>query len=189
MAAIFLVSVFLGFFGYEKIGESFQQSEMDKELEKLTLQFVNNPNYVYIFSSIFLNNFFVSIFIIFLSALFFFFPIIPLISNGVIVGYVLASSSIASGVNPLLIFVLGILPHGILELPAFFVACMMGFRGGLLILKYVLSKGQSEQRELASQQLRDYFQRFSPLLFGLTVFLVIAAAIEGGLIYYFQSVA
>ncbi|WP_372633990.1 stage II sporulation protein M, partial [Cohnella sp.] len=60
-------------------------------------------------------------------------PISMLVLNGMILGYLLSGFS-ASGENVFMLVVKGLLPHGILELSAVFLACAFGIRFGLTLL-------------------------------------------------------
>ncbi|MFB9276857.1 stage II sporulation protein M [Cohnella cellulosilytica] len=60
-------------------------------------------------------------------------PIYTLIANGMMVGYLLAGFS-ASGENVFQLVVKGLLPHGILEMSAVFLACAFGIRFGMTLI-------------------------------------------------------
>jgi stage II sporulation protein M len=62
--------------------------------------------------------------------------------NGVAVGYVLALSSSQAGLSPLSMLLFGILPHGLLELPAIFLAGGTGMFLGLSLLRWLFGSGR-----------------------------------------------
>ncbi len=73
-------------------------------------------------------------------------PIIPLgilLMNGVLIGLFQNMLQVENGLNPIH-FYLSLAPHGILELPAFFIAVFLGIRFGLipyrLIIHYLQTK-------------------------------------------------
>lgn len=70
-------------------------------------------------------------------------PLIFLISNGLLIGLFQSTIQIENGISPLQ-FYLSLIPHGILELPAFFIAVFLGIRFGLvpyrLIVHYLRTK-------------------------------------------------
>lgn len=87
---------------------------------------------VWFFLIIFLNNFLKSLLTVFLGALFGLFPIYFLVSNGMILGYVVASAN-QTGADVVSLVVRGLLPHGVLETAAIIIAASYGLRYGVLI--------------------------------------------------------
>ena len=71
------------------------------------------------------------------------FPLVFLLSNSLLIGLFQSALQIENGISPLQ-FYLSLLPHGILELPAFFIAVFLGIRFGLvpyrLIIHYLRTK-------------------------------------------------
>ncbi|MBI5675524.1 MAG: stage II sporulation protein M [Nitrospirae bacterium] len=90
-------------------------------------------------------------------------PIIAALINGILLGTTI------SYVNQTMV-ILGLLPHGIFELPAVFIAWGLGIRRGV----WYFQKGPSNYsfKELRNMSLRIYFNIIMPLL-------LIAAIIEG----------
>jgi stage II sporulation protein M len=97
------------------------------------------------------------------------FPVLNAVMNGIILGYVLKGVWIKDGIGEFW----RILPHGIFELPAIFIAMGLGFRLGMFLFS-----GRAKA-ELARRA------KYSALLFLFVVLplLVLAAAIEGVLIF------
>jgi stage II sporulation protein M len=97
------------------------------------------------------------------------FPVLSIIINGYVVGYVSSSAIESAGVGTLL----NLLPHGIFELPAIFISFGMGLKfGTFLFYKEKMKKFV----EFFSNSLRVFVFVILPLL-------VIAAIIEGSLIF------
>src|SRR4029453_2695404 len=104
---------------------------------------------------IFLNNAIKSIVVMYLGALFGILPFFFLVVNGMLIGYLLKTTAEVHGGGFVaeLIFK-GLLPHGILEIPAIIIACAYGMRFGVLVLKaggsilFARSKRDSLGREL-----------------------------------------
>ncbi len=120
---------------------------------------------------IFLNNLKSSFFGMVSGFAFGIVPFFALIANGYVVGFVSAMSVNSVGWGSLL----NLLPHGIFELPAIFISLSLGLRFGT----FIFQKNQSESfRKYLWESLR---------VFGLIVLplLIIAAIIEGLLIFYF----
>ncbi len=116
-------------------------SFLDKFLKDLIDKTVD-LNWIELFLFIFQNNLQSAFFGLFLGIAFGIFPLINTLTNGVVLGYV--SSKVASEVS--IIELWRLLPHGIFELPAIFIALGLGLRLGLSVfqrkegIKYTLYK-------------------------------------------------
>lgn len=129
---------------------------------------------------IFLNNAIKSILVIYLGALFGILPFVFLVVNGMVVGYLLkASAELHGGGFVAELIIKGLLPHGILEIPAIIIACAYGMRFGVLVLKaggsiiFARSASAGLGRELES-----FVVRTVPVMVILTLILLIASIIE-----------
>jgi stage II sporulation protein M len=130
------------------------------------------------FLMVFLNNAFVGFLTIILGVVFGLFPLFALFSNGMILG-VLAFLTIQEVSAP--VFFLGILPHGIIELPVMLAFVAAGLRIGhtayYLLLKKLFPKNiqliarDADLRRELFLALRFFFRFLAPLL-------LLAAAIE-----------
>lgn len=125
MSGVFILSILVGFFWAQ-----INQIEARTQFEKMSegFGFVRNLNYLLIFLFIFLNNSIKSLFVLFLG---FFFGIVPLYfiaANGEIIGLVLGVSYQATGWEKLAI---GLLPHGIFEIPALIITSSYGLWLGI----------------------------------------------------------
>jgi stage II sporulation protein M len=98
------------------------------------------------------------------------FPLMGTVSNGVILGYVLARAYEAAG----LVSWWRLLPHGIFELPAIFISFGMGIKLGLSIF---LNK-KTRVKEFK----RRFYNSMNAFLMIIIPLLIIAAIIEGVLI-------
>jgi stage II sporulation protein M len=117
---------------------------------------------------IFQNNVLVSFFAVVLGIGIGIFPVINAIINGTVLGYVLALSVALDGASS----VLYLLPHGIFELPAIFIALGLGLRLGMFI--FAKDKGKEFKMRFYGS-MKVFFMIIVPLL-------IIAAIIEGILI-------
>lgn len=121
---------------------------------------------------IFFNNLKVSFFGLFLGVFLGAFPIMASLANGYLLGFVGVRAVSVEG-----IFVLWkLLPHGVFELPAIFISLGLGLKFGTFIFK---------KRKL--ETFKDYFFN-SVRVFFFVIFplLVVAAIIEGTLIFYLR---
>ncbi|WP_419875496.1 stage II sporulation protein M [Candidatus Pristimantibacillus sp. PTI5] len=129
---------------------------------------------------IFLNNAIKSVVVMYLGAMFGILPFFFLVVNGMMIGYLLKTTADLHGGGYVMeIIVKGLLPHGILEIPAIIIACAYGMRFGVLVLKaggslvFARSKSSGLGRELESFTIRTV-----PMVVYLTITLLIAAVIE-----------
>ncbi|KIL36350.1 hypothetical protein SD71_08285 [Cohnella kolymensis] len=86
------------------------------------------------FFIIFLNNFLKAVLAMVLGAAVGLFPVYMLVANGMVIGFLLGEIA-DRGENVWLIVLKGLLPHGILELSAIFLACAFGVRFGVTLLQ------------------------------------------------------
>lgn len=100
------------------------------------------------------------------------FPILATFANGYVVGYVSSSVISSSGA----ISLLNLLPHGIFELPAIFISFGMGIKFGTFIF-------YKKKMEHFGKFLIDSVRVF---VFVVLPLLIIAAIIEGGLIFFLK---
>ncbi len=124
--------------------------------------------------AIFINNFF-AVFLVFWSGLIIF-PFIPMIlcfSNGVPVGLFEKIVVAREGIEPLRYY-LALLPHGILELPAFFMAVHLGVRFSMLPYRILFSKGTINP----ASEYRYFFTESSRYFLLIITMLIMAAIIE-----------
>jgi stage II sporulation protein M len=130
------------------------------------------------------NNVFKSIMVMGLGIVAGIIPIIFLIANGLILGFLL--SGIADhGENVWLLIIKGLLPHGILELSALFLASAFGIRFGMTLIKGIA--GSVLGKSNAWQPFVQTASGSVPALILVTVVLVIAAIVESTITYWLMS--
>lgn len=106
-----------------------------------TLKDSSNPQLSF-FVFIFLNNSIKSVVIIFLGALFGILPALFLLINGAVIGYLIHISAL-QGQDLFELIVKGLLPHGIIEIPAIIIACAFGLHfGGKVLLSLFSSSAR-----------------------------------------------
>lgn len=153
-----------------------------KGIERIanTVQNSNTPELT-MFSLIAANNIFVSILAMALGIIAGLFPLFMLVTNGMVLGY-LFNGIAEEGHNVWLIVVKAILPHGIIELAAVFLACAFGLRFGMTLLKGIL--GSILGKEQAWQPFVRTATGSVPGLILVTIMLVIAAVVESTITYW-----
>ncbi|MBR0271444.1 MAG: stage II sporulation protein M [Methanobrevibacter sp.] len=115
--------------------------------------------------------------IIFASALFGIFAAISAITNGFVLGF-MAGYTVKS-VNTLILYLVLILPHGIIELPALFCSCASGILLFLFIFRFLKDKINHYSFYDAFDNNRNALKHMLILMIIAIVLFVIAALIEG----------
>jgi stage II sporulation protein M len=132
------------------------------------------------FYHIFLNNMFASIMAVLLGAFFGIFPLLLLVTNGLLLGYV--ASDPTDG-HTLFYFLKGILPHGIIEIPAFILACTLGLRFGFLMIEGVGGLFSQVRDNSFKIKFRVYSKQLLSLMIVVTGLMLLAAIIESTITY------
>lgn len=143
-----------------------------------------NPEWNF-FVFIFLNNAVKSVIIIFAGALFGLLPIFFLVMNGMVIGYLLSSAAM-QGANLFDLIVKGLLPHGIIEIPAILIAAAFGLQFGYLVMKGL---GEWGARDLSERTVNwgAFLKTTVRASIWITLSLLIAAIIESTLTLYLVS--
>jgi len=111
-------------------------------------------------------------------------PVFMLVINGMVLGYMMSLAS-SDGVNVWLLFVKGILPHGIFELSAVFLACAFGMRFGVTLFKGILGTGMGKQQ--AWQPFVRTAKGAVPAIIIVAVLLLIGAIVESTISSWLMS--
>lgn len=143
----------------------------------------SNPQWSF-FVFIFLNNSIKSVVIIFLGALFGILPAFFLLINGAVIGYLIHLSAI-QGQDLFTLIVKGLLPHGIIEIPAIIIACAFGLKFGSKTLSSLFRAGKRNQEESGSW---SFFMRqtFTASVW-IVILLFVAAIIESTITFALLS--
>jgi stage II sporulation protein M len=129
------------------------------------------------FRVIFFNNVSSSLMMMVLGLFFAVFPIFGLLSNGVLLGFIMDKIA-AAGINPLLVFSVGILPHGIFELPAVVFAAAIGIRYGVLVIRSIGSLWRLDARADVRSDWIAVLKQFPMAVLVVVVLLFVAAVVE-----------
>ncbi|AIQ49529.1 membrane protein [Paenibacillus sp. FSL R7-0273] len=135
---LFLAGGLLGWISTDSL-----QRLLAQQLEGLSsisgeLMSSDNPEWSF-FTFIFLNNSIKSVLVIFLGALFGIIPAFFLLINGAVIGYLIHLSAL-QGVDLFDLIVKGLLPHGIIEIPAIIIACAFGLHFGGRVVKSMFGR-------------------------------------------------
>lgn len=179
--ALFTVGILLGTAGSETIAglvapDIAKLQEYSRELSRSA-----TPELSF-FKFIFLNNAIKSVAVIVLGALLGIMPAIFLLMNGMVLGLVVSLAA-AQGANLFELVVLGLLPHGIIEIPAILVAAGFGMQLGYVILKGLGELGARDRTD-RTVNWKDFLTSAGRGAFWIVVFLLIAAIIESTITYH-----
>jgi stage II sporulation protein M len=122
--------------------------------------------------ALFVNNLRASVLMMVGGAAFGLIPLLGITSNGALVGDELAILALTRHISPWKALLFGILPHGIFEIPAYALACAVGFRLGWLVWRGLLGQGSG------SAEWRTFIKDGAISLAAIVVLLVIAAFFE-----------
>ncbi|MCR2807348.1 stage II sporulation protein M [Paenibacillus soyae] len=132
---------------------------------------------------IFLNNAIKSILIMYLGAFFGVLPFLFLVVNGMVIGYLLKVIAADPNAMPVIeVIVKGLLPHGIIEIPAIVIACAYGLKFGGLVFRasgsLLFSRGKLSG---IGKEIEFFAIRTVPMIVILTIALLVAAIVESTL--------
>jgi stage II sporulation protein M len=178
--AVFVAGFVLGVDGSDRYS-GFIQHQL-KGLEQIAglIQGKDHPQ-LWLFLLIFWNNFSKSLLFIYFGLIFGLLPISVLVVNGMILGYI----GHAQAQHQSWWYVAkGILPHGIIEIPAVIVACAYGIRLGFIVLKSVASPFIPGWGARVRAELLHTLKMTLPLVALLACALWIAAVIESTFTYW-----
>ena len=140
-------------------------------IKKLVGQ-IEGKGFVELIWFIFQNNISTSFLVLILGLGLGILPIFIALSNGAILGYVAALVSAENGLKSLLY----ILPHGIFELPAIFIALGLGIKLGFFV--------SAKKGKKAFEFKRRFLKSIKVFIGVVLPLLIIAAIIEGSFIYF-----
>ncbi|MBY9077306.1 stage II sporulation protein M [Paenibacillus sp. HN-1] len=133
------------------------------------------------FIFIFLNNSIKGVLIMFLGALFGILPALFLLINGAVIGY-LIHASLLQGVDIISLIVKGLLPHGIIEIPAIIIACAFGLHFGARVARSLFGRKNRRDDEWA-----DFLRQTLTVSVWIVLLLLAAAVIESTITFNLMS--
>ncbi|BCG61159.1 stage II sporulation protein M [Paenibacillus sp. URB8-2] len=125
---LFIVGIIAGWLGTGELERLLMEQLKGLGSISEDLRKSSNPQLSF-FVFIFMNNSIKGVLIIFLGALFGILPAIFLLINGGVIGY-LVHSFVLQDRDVFELIVKGLLPHGIIEIPAIVIACAFGLQFG-----------------------------------------------------------
>lgn len=143
----------------------------------------SNPQWSF-FVFIFLNNSIKGVLIIFLGALFGILPAIFLFINGAVIGYLIHLSAL-QGQDLFELIVKGLLPHGIIEIPAIIIACAFGLQFGSKVFSSIFRS--SVRKEDRSGEWSHFMRQTLTASIWIVILLFVAAIIESTITFALLS--
>ena len=172
---LMLSGILIGFVQADKVDAVAR--EMLGQIKEIADKIGSSNNASTAFRVIFLNNVVSAVLMIVFGVLFAVFPIYGMVTNGLLLGYILQKMG-SAGFNALQIFVVGILPHGIIELPAVIFAAGIGIRYGALTIRTFTSLWNRSVREEVKSAWLYNVKQFPVAVLTIVVLLGIAGLIE-----------
>lgn len=133
------------------------------------------------FLFIFFNNAIKSVLVIYAGIFFGILPIIFLLINGMVLGFVV-HTTMNYGASFFDIVVKGLLPHGIIEIPVIIIACAFGLRFGGLTVRSLAQLG-GDKRAVIAGRWKEFMKMTLTASFWVVILLLAAAIIESTLTY------
>lgn len=100
-------------------------------------------------------------------------PVLFVLLNGALIGFVIAVTYHATHVSPFLLIIAGILPHGIFEIPAYLLASGIGIRIGVMLTQTIAGRNKQDSWKMLGKDTALSVVIVAGLL-------LIAAGIEAG---------
>ena len=135
------------------------------------------------FTFIFFNNAIKAVLVMLFGAFFGLAPFGFLLLNGMVLGFVVEAARRQGQDMAELIFQ-GLLPHGIIELPAIVIACAYGLKFGGLVVGSLFSLGNSEKRDQLALRWETAMKQMLGAAVWVVILLFVAAIIESTLTYH-----
>ncbi|WP_433944220.1 stage II sporulation protein M [Paenibacillus sp. SN-8-1] len=134
------------------------------------------------FVFIFFNNAIKGVLMIYLGILAGVIPVFFLLVNGMVLGYLIEVQS-AHGNSIMDLVLKGLLPHGIIEIPAIIIASAFGIKFGMVSLRG-LGRQISGQKESGSREWSAFAKASLNVSLWIVILLFIAAIIESTLTFH-----
>lgn len=170
---VFVVAILIGLF--VDLSDSFIKDIFD-QMNEMAQDINERDSILYTIQYIFFNNVKVALMMIFLGLLFGVVPFMTLLINGMFIG-VFSKFFVAEG-GSLIGFIAGIIPHGILELPAIVLAGAYGLKLGGVTWRAIVNFISGRKADPADKGLERGLRELGIFILGIVAMLFVAAIIE-----------
>lgn len=172
---LMLAGGFIGFVQADKVEKIAVQ--MLAQLKDLVEKIGSNNDALSVFWLIFSNNVTSAVLMMVFGIALAIPPIFGMVTNGILLGYLFQEMA-ESGHNIVLMFIVGILPHGIFELPAVIFAAGVGIRYGLLMIRGPLAIWTEKGRNELKSDWIHALKQFPYIVVSVILMLLVAAIVE-----------
>ncbi|MFB5268990.1 stage II sporulation protein M [Paenibacillus enshidis] len=136
------------------------------------------------FVFIFFNNAIKCVLVMFLGAAFGIIPVVFIVMNGMVIGFLMHWMAANSAVNLYELIIKGLLPHGIIELPVLLIACAYGLKFGGMVMSSIRRGVKRGSSRVKSEMSWPAFMRQTwNVALWVVILLFIAAIIESTVSY------
>jgi len=183
-SVIFIGSAILGYLFFNESNQYIRA--IFAQIENIASDIKEKDSVLFMIYTIFANNLSVAVRMILLGAIFGVIPILILFSNGLFIGFLMKKLVIESG-QSISFFLVGILPHGILELPAIVISAAIGMGIGFQLFNYIVAVIKKKNRKYYQLALWYRIKQIPIAILGLTIILFLAAIVESTVTGYLLS--
>ncbi|MFF2912531.1 stage II sporulation protein M [Paenibacillus sp. NPDC057934] len=180
---LFALGIVFGWIGTEGLEKLLMQQLEGLRTISGTLKESSNPQWSF-FVFIFLNNSIKGVVIIFLGALFGILPALFLLINGAVIGYIVHLSAL-QGQDLFSLIVKGLLPHGIIEIPAIIIACAFGLQFGAKVVASIFRR--AERSGTRGEDWSFFMRQTLTASIWIVILLFVAAIIESTITFSLLS--
>lgn len=177
VTVLFILGIVAGWYSTGALEEIINKQMGGLRQISETLSQSSTPKWSF-FLFIFFNNSIKAVVMIFLGLFIGILPVLFLLVNGMVLGY-LVHSSLEQGNSLFDLIVKGLLPHGIIEIPAIIIACAFGLQMGMMVIS---SLGGSGKDELKGRW-GNMFRKALTASVWIVILLFVAAIIESTITY------
>ena len=136
------------------------------------------------FIFIFFNNAIKCVLVMFMGAAFGIIPVIFIVMNGMVIGFLVHWVAANSAANLYELIVKGLLPHGIIELPVLLIACAYGLKFGGMVMSSIRRGVNVESSRVKPAKSWPVFMKQTwNVALWVVILLFIAAIIESTVSY------
>lgn len=181
---LFAVGIVAGILLVEPLGNYLREQLQQLQVVKEQLNQGQHVELNY-FVFIFLNNAIKSVLIIYLGIFIGIIPVIFLVMNGMIIGFLLRTYDM-QGQDVVTLIVKGLLPHGIFEIPAILIAAAYGLKFGKLVLDSLTTWNPAGRVQLRVAW-KQFMRSTITASFWLVIILFVAAIIESTVTFWLMQ--
>ena len=177
---LFITGILIGYFFLDQNHPIVQG--ILKQIGSIAEKVKEKNSLFFMIKTIFLNNLFIAILMIMSGVLLGIYPIVNLMVQGIMIGFLI--QFLFQQGKTIGFVLVGILPHGILEIPAILIASSFGIQLGIAVIRAIgnLLSGRNQGNKLL--ELKGTIKQIPIVILGLTVILFVAAIIESTITVY-----